>query len=147
MDRPMTPSSTATDGLPAKETAAGTECPGRILIVDDRPDKLLTMEAALAPLQHEIVKAGSGRDALRCLLRHDFAVILLDLNMPGMDGFETARLIRRRRRNRDTPIIFITSYGDEIHALHGYSLGAVDFIVSPFVPKVLRSKVGVFLEL
>jgi len=120
---------------------------GRILIVDDRPDKLLTLDAALAPLQHEIVKAGSGSEALRALLQHDFAVVLLDMNMPGMDGFETARLIRLRRRNRDTPIIFITAYGDDIHAMQGYMLGAVDFILSPFVPEVLRSKVNVFLEL
>src|SRR4029077_15655085 len=87
------------------------------------------------------------REALRRLLEHDFAVVLLDINMPGMDGFETARLIRLRKRNKETPIIFITSYGDDIHAVQGYSLGAVDFILSPFVPAVLRSKVNVFLQL
>lgn len=121
--------------------------PGRILIVDDRLDKLATLTAVLAPLGHEIVTAGSGREALRWLLRFDFAVVLLDMNMPGMSGFEAARLIRLRRRNQDTPIIFVTSYGDDIHAIEGYSLGAVDFILSPVVPDVLRSKVSVFLKL
>jgi len=120
---------------------------GRILIVDDRPDKLITLETALESLGHEIVAAGSGADALRCLLEHDMAVVLLDVNMPGMDGFETARLIRSRRRNVETPIIFITSYGDELHALRGYTLGAVDFILAPVVPELLRSKVSVFLAL
>lgn len=120
---------------------------GGVLIVDDRADKLITMEASLASLGHEIITAGSGVDALRCLLHHDVAVILLDMNMPGMDGFETARLIRSRRRNRDTPIIFVTSYGDDMHALQAYSLGAVDFILAPAAPEILRSKVGVFLEL
>jgi signal transduction histidine kinase/DNA-binding response OmpR family regulator len=147
MGIPMTPTRPAAESAREEDSGARTASPGRILIVDDRPDKLLTMEAALAPLQHEIVMAGSGTEALRWLLRHDFAVVLLDVNMPGMDGFETARLIRRRRRNQDTPIIFITAYGDEMHALHGYSLGAVDFIHSPIIPAVLRSKVGVFLEL
>jgi signal transduction histidine kinase/DNA-binding response OmpR family regulator len=143
----MTPTLPAVDSPPAKQAGARSASPGRILIVDDRPDKLLTMEAALAPLEHEIVMAGSGSEALRSLLRHDFAVVLLDVNMPGMDGFETARLIRQRRRNQDTPIIFISAYGDEMHALHGYSLGAVDFILAPIIPAVLRSKVSVFLEL
>ncbi|HLJ12618.1 MAG TPA: hybrid sensor histidine kinase/response regulator [Planctomycetaceae bacterium] len=132
--------------------AASGEClrgadRGRILIVDDRPDKLLMLEAALSSLGREIVQAGSGSEALRALLVHDFAVVLLDINMPGLDGFETARLIRLRRRNQHTPIIFITSYGDDMHAVEAYSLGAVDFILTPVVPAVLRSKVGVFLEL
>lgn len=120
---------------------------GSVLLVDDRPEKLMIMETALAPLGREIVKAGSGRDALRWLLRRDFAVILLDLNMPGISGFETARLIRTRRRNRHTPIIFATAYGDDIQIIQGYSLGAVDFILSPCPPELLRSKVSVFLEL
>jgi signal transduction histidine kinase/DNA-binding response OmpR family regulator len=121
--------------------------PGKILIVDDRPEKLLTFEAALESLGHAVVTASSGAAGLRSLLDDDFAVILLDMNMPGMDGFETARLIRGRRRNRDTPIIFITSYGDDVHALEGYALGAVDFIIAPVAADLLRSKVGVFLEL
>src|SRR5258708_3088210 len=111
---------------------------GRILIVDDRPDKLLTLEAALVTLGHKIVKVSSGSEALRALLQHDFAVVLLDMNMPDMDGFETAQLIRLRRRNQDTPIIIISAYGDDIHAVQGYRLGAVDFIQSPFVADVLR---------
>jgi signal transduction histidine kinase/DNA-binding response OmpR family regulator len=125
-----------------------TDCRhGRILIVDDRPENLLTLEATLAPLGHEIDKAGSGSEALRALLQHDYAVVLLDVNMPDMDGFETAQTIRVRRRNQATPIIFLTSYEDEMHALHGYSLGAVDFIQMPLVPEVLRSKVDVFVQL
>jgi len=138
----MTPTST-TARLPAAETARA----GRILIVDDRPEKLLALEAALAILGREMVKATSGREALRCLLQHDFAVVVLDIQMPLMDGFETARLIRQRRRNADTPIIFITSYGEEMHALHEYPLGPVDFMLAPLIPEVLCSKVGVFLEL
>jgi signal transduction histidine kinase/DNA-binding response OmpR family regulator len=142
MGRPMT-------SLPIEPAAdkGRVDHPGRILIVDDRPEKLLTFAAALDTLGHEIVTASSGPEGLRRLLHDDFAVILLDMNMPGMDGFETARLIRSRRRDRDTPIIFITSYGDDVHALEGYSLGAVDFIIAPVSADVLRSKVGVFLEL
>ena len=124
--------------------------PGQILIIDDRPEKLLTFAAALQSLGHAIVTASSGPEGLRRLLHDDFAVILLDMNMPGMDGFETAAMIRSRRRNRDTPIIFITSYGDDVHALEGYALGAVDFIIAlkkKVAAEVLRSKVGVFLEL
>ncbi len=101
----------------------------------------------LAPLGHDVVMAASGRDALRCLLNGDYAVVLLDVNMPGMDGFETARLIRQRPHNRHTPLIFLTSSGDDVHAIEGYSLGAVDFIITPVVPEVLRSKVDVFLNL
>ncbi len=131
----------------ASAVGASAERPARILLVDDRPDKLLALRAALATLGHEIVTADSGREALRWLLRLDFAVILLDMNMPGMDGFETAVLIRQRRLNRETPIIFVTAYGDDIQAIRGYSLGAVDFLLSPVVPEILRSKVGVFIEL
>lgn len=120
---------------------------GRILIVDDHPEKLIALEAALESLGHEIVTAGSGADALRCLLEHEMAVILLDVNMPGMDGFETARLIRSRRRNTEIPIIFISAYCDELHALRGYTMGAIDFIQAPVVPRLLRSKVSVILEL
>src|SRR3954466_9403516 len=98
----------------------------KILLVDDKPEKLLALEAVLEDLGQEIVRAYSGRDALRCLLANDFAVILLDVNMPGMDGFETASLIRQRTATHDVPIIFVTSYGDETHVAQGYSLGAVD---------------------
>lgn len=118
-----------------------------ILIVDDRPEKLLALEAVLEDLQQTIVVASSGREALRHVLNQDFAVILLDVNMPGMDGFETASLIRQRSSSRHTPIIFITAFGDEMHAARGYSLGAVDYILAPVLPEVLRTKVAVFVDL
>src|SRR5438046_9449255 len=91
-----------------------------ILLVDDRPEKLLALEAALEDLDQIIVRAYSGREALRHVLNQDFAVILLDVNMPGMDGFETASLIRQRSNSRHTPIIFLTAFGDELHAAPGY---------------------------
>jgi len=118
-----------------------------ILVVDDLPEKLLVFETVLGELNQNIVFARSGSDALRQILRRDFAVILLDVNMPDMDGFETATLIRRYKRAAHTPIIFITSYADEMQTARGYSLGAVDYIPSPVVPEVLRSKVRVFVEL
>src|SRR3954463_16621237 len=118
-----------------------------ILIVDDRPDKLLALEAVLEDLGQTIVRAYSGREALRQVLARDFAVILLDVNMPGMDGFETASLIRQRKSSEHTPIIFVTAFGDEMHATRGYSLGAVDYILAPVMPDVLRTKVGVFVDL
>src|SRR5881396_1047188 len=118
-----------------------------ILVVDDRPSKLIAMEALLADLGENVVCVSSGADALRQLLERDFAVILLDVNMPDMDGFETAALIRQRKRSSHTPIIFITAYQDELNLAQGYSLGAVDYILSPIVPEVLRTKVGVFVEL
>src|SRR5262245_48955857 len=118
-----------------------------ILIVDDLPDKLLSLQTVLEELGQNIVLAPSGRDALRRVLEQDFAVILLDVNMPDMDGFETAALIRQRRRCAHTPIIFITAFGDDMHTARGYSLGAVDYILSPVIPEVLRTKVGVFVEL
>jgi signal transduction histidine kinase len=122
------------------------EDPG-ILIVDDRPDKLLALSTALADVCRNIATADSGRTALKLLLEQSFAVILLDVNMPGMDGFETAGLIRQRKACESTPIIFITSFGDDMHVSRGYSLGAVDYILAPVVPEVLRTKVSVFLEL
>src|SRR5918999_791099 len=118
-----------------------------ILLVDDRPEKLLALEAVLEDLGQTVVRAYSGREALRHVLNHDFAVILLDVNMPGMDGFETASLIRQRKSSQHVPIIFITAMGDELHAARGYALGAVDYILSPVVPEVLRSKVAVFVDL
>src|SRR3954464_9257390 len=118
-----------------------------ILIIDDKPEKVLALEAVLEELGQTIVRAYSGREGLRCLLNGDFAVILLDVNMPGMDGFETAAMIRQRQASRDVPIIFITAFGDEMHVQQGYSLGAVDYILAPVVPEVLRSKVGVFVDL
>src|SRR6476646_5811735 len=118
-----------------------------ILVVDDRRDKVLALEAVLEELGQNIVCAYSGREALRWVLQKDFAVILLDVNMPGMDGFETASLIRQKQSTQHTPIIFVTAYADEIQLARGYSLGAVDYILAPVVPEVLRSKVGVFVEL
>jgi CheY-like chemotaxis protein len=118
----------------------------RILIVDDVPDKLLSVRALLEGEGREIVTAASGEEALRHLLSRDFAVILLDVNMPTMDGFETAALIRSRRRSEHTPIIFLTAYPDDAFAARGYSLGAVDYILTPVVPEVLRAKVSVFVE-
>ncbi|MEY2527528.1 MAG: hypothetical protein QOE73_2299 [Verrucomicrobiota bacterium] len=119
-----------------------------ILIVDDRPDKRLAYEVMLAELNENLVSAHSGKEALRCLLQQDFAVILLDVNMPGMDGFETAALIRQRGRSETTPIIFISAVNDtENHISRGYSLGAVDYILTPVVPEILRTKIAVFVDL
>lgn len=118
-----------------------------ILLVDDRPDKLLALEAVIGDLGN-IVKAHSGKDALRCLMNQEFAVILLDVNMPGMDGFETAALVRDRPTSEHTPIIFVTAYNDsDTHMSRGYSLGAVDYILAPVIPEVLRAKVTVFVDL
>jgi CheY-like chemotaxis protein len=119
----------------------------RILVVDDVAGQRLAIEAALEELGEEIVSVGSGAEALRLLLEDDFAVILLDVNMPDMDGFETATLIRERPRSRHTPIIFLTATTDEMAAMRAYSLGAVDYIFNPFPPEVLRAKVKVFAEL
>src|SRR5947208_4449579 len=119
-----------------------------ILIVDDRSDKLLVHETVLSHLNQNLVCAASGKEALRCLLKQDFAVILLDVNMPGMDGFETAALIRQRQRSETTPIIFISAVNDtETHVSRGYSLGAVDYILTPVVPEILRAKIAVFVDL
>jgi CheY-like chemotaxis protein len=118
-----------------------------ILAVDDSPEKLLALTAVLSELNQNVVTAASGREALRQLLRQEFAVILLDVNMPGLDGFETAALIRQRLSSEHTPIIFITAYGDQTHAVRGYSLGAVDYILAPVEPEVLKTKVMVFVEL
>jgi len=122
--------------------------PIEILLVDDSPDKLLALEAALGDLGQTIVNAESGAEALRLVLKRDFAVILLDINMPGMDGFETATLIRQRKSSAHTPIIFVTSFSTgDVEVYRGYSLGAVDYLFTPVTPEVLRSKVSVFVEL
>ena len=119
-----------------------------ILLVDDRPDKLLALESILGELGQNLVRAYSGREALRALLQRDFAVILLDVNMPGMDGFETAEMIRTRERSQRTPIIFFTAMDlDEKQVFRSYSLGAVDFIKTPVVPEILKAKVAVFVDL
>jgi PAS domain S-box-containing protein len=122
--------------------------PIEILLVDDAPDKLLALEAALSELGQTVVQAASGNEALRLILKREFAVILLDINMPGMDGFETAALIRQRKSSAHTPIIFITSFSTgDVEVYRGYSLGAVDYLFTPVTPEVLRSKVSVFVEL
>jgi len=118
-----------------------------ILIVDDLPEKLLVFGTVLEDLGQNLVFVSSGSEALREVLHREFAVILLDVNMPDIDGFETASLIRKYKRSAHTPIIFITAYADEMQTARGYSLGAVDYILSPVVPEMLRSKVKVFVEL
>ncbi|MGB6450734.1 MAG: response regulator [Steroidobacteraceae bacterium] len=119
----------------------------RVLIVDDLPEKLLVYRTVLEELDADLVVARSGTEALKRVLTDDFAVILLDVNMPGMDGLETASLVRRYKRSQRTPIIFITAYADEMQTSRGYELGAVDYILSPVIPEVLRSKVRVFIDL
>jgi len=119
-----------------------------ILLVDDRPENLVALQAVLRPLGHNLVTAGSGEEALRRLLTEDFAVILLDVMMPGMDGFETAFQIKQRDRTRDVPIIFLTAISrDESDALQGFSSGAVDYVTKPYEGWMLRAKVQVFVEL
>ncbi|WP_156726331.1 response regulator [Streptomyces apocyni] len=120
----------------------------KILLVDDRPENLLALEAILSALDQKLVRASSGEEALKALLTDDYAVILLDVQMPGMDGFETAAHIKRRERTRDIPIIFLTAinHGPH-HTFRGYAAGAVDYISKPFDPWVLRAKVSVFVEL
>src|ERR1700730_17485798 len=119
-----------------------------ILLVDDDATKRFALTAILAPLGQNVVEAASGPDALRQLLRQDFAVILLDVRMPGMDGFEAAQLIRQRPRSELTPIIFVTALDQaETDMGRGYDLGAVDFVFAPVVPAILRAKVAVFVEL
>jgi PAS domain S-box-containing protein len=117
-----------------------------ILLVDDRPDKLIVLEAILAELGQNLVKAQSGKEALKHVLSQDFAVILLDVNMPGMDGFETATLIRQRQSSETTPIIFFTAHDEEKYVARSYSLGAVDYIRTPIDPEILRAKVKVFVD-
>ena len=120
----------------------------RILLVDDRAENLIALEAILSSLNQELVPVRSGEAALKALLSDEFAVILLDVVMPGMDGFETAAHIKSRARTHDVPIIFLTAAGAEPdHAFRGYAAGAVDYIAKPFDPWVLRAKVAVFVDL
>ena len=118
-----------------------------ILIVDDLPEKLLVFKTILEELDQNLIMVRSGSEALKEILQREFAVILLDVNMPDIDGLETARLIRQYKKSAHTPIIFITAYADEMQTAQGYSLGAVDYILSPVIPDVLRSKVRVFVDL
>jgi PAS domain S-box-containing protein len=122
--------------------------PVNILIVDDRPEGILAVEAVLDDPSYRLVKASSGEEALKHLLEQDFALILLDVQMPGLDGFETAEIIKSRERTRHVPIIFVTAISkEETFAFKGYQSGAVDYILKPFDPYVLKSKVGVFVDL
>ena len=119
-----------------------------ILLVDDQPENLRTLEAVLEPLGYPLVTVGSGHGALRLLLEQDFAMILLDVRMPGLDGLETAELIKQRTRTQDIPIVFLTAARDEVADIaRGYGVGAVDYVLKPFDPELLRSKVAVFAEL
>ena len=119
----------------------------KLLLVDDDRDTLLALQAILEPLNQELMLAESGKDALRMCLDHNIAAILLDVRMPEMDGFETAELIRSRKRSRHTPILFLTAYRSDEQLFRGYDLGAVDFLFKPIVPEILQSKVSVFVEL
>ena len=119
-----------------------------ILLVDDHEENLLALEAILVDPEYNLIRANSGRTALKHVLARDFAVILLDVAMPDLDGYETAELIRRRERSRQTPIIFLTAnYRSDSHVFRGYSVGAVDYLFKPFSPEILRTKVAVFVEL
>ena len=120
----------------------------KILLVDDEPKSLFALQELLSTLGQNLMIAQSGEEALRLALKNDFAVILLDVRMPGIDGFETARLIRSRERSRLTPIIFLTAAADEMGSMfRGYEVGAVDYLQKPVVPEILKSKVAVFVEL
>src|SRR5436305_8993438 len=119
----------------------------KILLVDDSPENLVALEAVLESLGQDLVKATSGFEALRHLLDEDFAAVILDVKMPEMDGFETAQLIRSRKRSQNTPILFLTGFRNEEHLFRGYDLGAVDFLFKPIVAEILQSKVSVFVEL
>jgi two-component system sensor histidine kinase/response regulator len=139
-----------TSQLPAVPTSPHEQSVDQvnILLVDDQPANLIALEAMLQGLGQNLIKAESGREALKWLLTHDFAVILLDVKMPDMDGFETAALIRQRDKSRHTPILFLTAADDmRAQAVRGYEVGAVDYLVKPVVPEFVRSKVAVFVEL
>ncbi len=134
--------------LPGRPAAAPTDDRVNILLVDDQPANLVALEAMLQGLGQNLIKAESGREALKWLLTHEFAVILLDVKMPEMDGFETATIIRQRDKSRHTPILFLTAADNtQKHAVRGYAVGAVDYLVKPVIPEFVRSKVAVFVEL
>ena len=132
----------------ARPTPGAEPAPVSLLIVDDRPENLLALEAILEPLHLRIVRANSGDEALKAILKEDFAAILLDVQMPGLNGFDTARIIKSRERSRAIPIIFLTAISkEEEYVFKGYEVGAVDYMFKPFNPDVLRSKVSVFVDL
>src|SRR3954452_12605437 len=122
--------------------------PARILMVDDHPSNLMALAAILDPLGQELVHADSAEESLRYLLEADFALILMDVQMPGLDGIQTAKLIKERRRNRHIPIIFLSAiHKDPAYIFRGYKEGAVDYLLKPFDPEILRAKVSVFVAL
>jgi signal transduction histidine kinase len=134
--------------LPDRLAASPVDDRVSILLVDDQPANLVALEAMLQGLGQNLIKAQSGREALKWLLTYDFAVILLDVKMPDMDGFETAALIRERDKSRHTPILFLTAADNtQTQAVRGYAVGAVDYLIKPVVPEFVRSKVAVFVEL
>lgn len=144
----QTPRTRTPEPRPASADGGTPHEPVEILVVDDNAGNRLAVEAALAPLGEKVVSAASGQEALRRLLSHDFATVILDINMPDLDGFETARMIRSRARSATTPIIFMSAVSmDEADFRRGYSLGAVDYLCAPFLPDVLRAKVAVFVKL
>ena len=133
------------EGRPA---SSAKDSPVNILLVDDRPENLTALEAVLEDLGQNQIRATDGRQALRLLLEHEFAVILLDVQMPELDGIATASLIRERAATQHTPIIFITAHDQSDREVQrGYALGAVDYIMKPIKAEILRAKVGVFIEL
>ncbi|NOJ93876.1 PAS domain S-box protein [Corallococcus sp. CA049B] len=138
----------STEHTPERPQEAAATPRAAILMVDDHPANLLALEAILEPLGQDLVKATSGEEALKQLLQRDFAVILMDVQMPGLDGFQTAALIKQRERTRTIPIIFLTALSrDAAHVFKGYAHGAVDYLLKPFDPEILRSKVSVFVDL
>ena len=143
--RPASPQPRLSPSSPSEPDAAHRY---KILLVDDRPDNLSALEAVLESLGQTLVRVTTGEEALKRLLKDDFAVILLDVQMPGLDGFETARIIKQLEKTRHVPIIFLTGVSTEKrHMFQGYSAGAVDYVVKPFDAAVLRSKVAVFIDL
>lgn len=134
--------------VPPLEPFAAEQENVKILIVDDTPENLVAIEAVLCQLNQSLIKARSGEEALSCALHHEFAVILMDIHMPGLDGLETAGLIRQRPSCEHVPIIFISATSSaEIHTAKAYALGAVDYIFTPIIPEILKTKVAVFVEL
>jgi CheY-like chemotaxis protein len=122
--------------------------PAPLLLVDDHVSNLVALEAVLAPLGQEMLRATSGEEALKHVLARDVAVILMDVQMPGLDGLQTAALIKKRERSRHVPIIFLTAlHREPANVFQGYAEGAVDYLLKPFEPEILRSKVAVFVEL
>ncbi len=152
MTRPRPTQGASSEPDPAPPKAPAAQAPARapvhILVVDDDATKRFALRTILAPLDEDVIEASSGADALRPLLRNEFAVVLLDVRVPIMDGFETAQLIRQRPRSELTPLIFVTALDQaETDMARGYNLGAVDFVFAPVVPAILRAKVSVFVEL